>query len=326
MTTNATSPFKLSIDKISILANAFGPDEINDACSRLIAIADSAPHRVKLKSSNRYRLQATFQIGGSGTLFIQVGPRFSGIRDYRIEFNPSKLDQDGLDEVQAIVEEITHIPFRDFVASGKVTRIDVALDLPTLTLEDVVIRSKGQKSFGAFTDGKGILKNAYLGDPKANRSSCYTKKTKGQRPFLRIERQLKPGCPGSGVTLLPNPFEKIDMVSTSTIEPYLDQIGPKYFFDRVRLRGIGRVLEEFPAKERKVILAALKDPTKTMLPPMDLIWQRWPYVVLESLGGGEQHNPKAGHAAWPQGTHCPTIRQKLNPRNQITPGVIVMGN
>lgn len=291
MSINATSPFKITIDKLSITKSDFGADHARIACNRLIEMAEHNPLKLRLKAGHRHHLQGELKITGSNSpLLIQAGARHSGISDYRIELNPSKLATVGLEEVREFLDNITFIGFQEFFNAGKVTRIDVALDLPGLTLEDVTIRSKGQRKHGLFSGAGGKLETIYLGSPRANGSVAYVREDDDGDNELRIERRLKPNCLGSDLRFLPNPFHKIELVSTASIVCHLTGMIPQQFFDSVRLRGVRAVLKTLPRKQRQAILTTLSDPSKSLLPPMNLIWQRWHSLLWESLQIGGSYD------------------------------------
>jgi hypothetical protein len=170
-------------------------------------------------------------------------------------------------------------------ANGKVTRIDIALDLPGLSLDKVVVRSLGQRKHGVYTDGKGRLETIYLGSTKANRTAVYTK-IKKDIEFLRVERRMKPNIRGHQLVRLSNPFDKVQMISTDSLSPHLDGMVPRQFFDSVRVRGIGHAIRELSPRQRREIKAALADPQESLLPPMSLVWNVWPHVLNQSGLGG----------------------------------------
>ena len=78
---------------------------------------------------------------------------------------------------------------------AKLTRIDVALDLPGLSLDEVIVRSKGQRKHGVYTSQTSRLETLYLGSVKSNRTVAYTK-VKGAIEFHRIERRMRPNIWG----------------------------------------------------------------------------------------------------------------------------------
>jgi hypothetical protein len=216
---NSNNIFQLSIDKISITTNDTNIEYAYETCDRLRHLAVNRPYMIRIKPGNRHYLQAVIFIEGSTSpLFFQAGARSPKIADYRIEFNPAKMGPDGLEQIRLILDDITDIGFERFVSGGKVTRLDVALDLPKVSLEDVIIRSRGQRKHGVFCGQKG-LESAYQGSQKSN-STCYYSKKHGPKDYrLRLERRLKPNCLGRDMARMPNPFAKVDMVLTSSIKP-----------------------------------------------------------------------------------------------------------
>ena len=202
------------------------------------------------------------------------------------------IGPDGLSFVRKFIDSITGIGANALFANGKVTRIDIALDLPGMSLDEVIVRSKGQRKHGVYTSQTSRLETLYLGSVKSNRTVAYTK-VKGAIEFLRIERRMKPtDIRGHELFGLTNPFDKVQMISTDALLPYLDGMVPRQFFDSVRMRGIGKVIADLPPGQRRKIKAALADPEESLLPSMPLVWSVWPHV-LKQCGLGALCDQKA---------------------------------
>ena len=168
--------FILSIDKISLTCNETNPSHVEETCHRLFEAANAPFSGIQIKPNRRYRLQCEIPIPNSTSSFlIQAGPRFPGIADYRFEFNPTKIGPDGLSYIRKFIDSVTGIGTNALFANGKVTRIDIALDLPGLSLDEVIVRSKGQRKHGVYTSQTSRLETLYLGSVKSNRTVAYTK-------------------------------------------------------------------------------------------------------------------------------------------------------
>lgn len=282
MQTDLEQTFGLSIDKISLTCNDTQQSRVQDTCHRLLEAANSGFSGLQVKSSRWHHIQCAMPIPNSnGTLLFQAGSRLPGISDYRFEFNPSIIGPEGLNYANSFIDSMTDFGANALFAIGKVTRVDIALDLPGLSLDEVAVRSLGQRKHAVYTGHKSRLETVYLGSSKANRTVVYTK-FNDETEFLRVERRMKPNIRGQDLPQLPNPFDKVQMISTDSLLPYLEGMIPRQFFDSVRMRGIGHVIAELPPGQRRAIKTVLSDSDQSLLPSMQLVWNVWPHVLNQS--------------------------------------------
>lgn len=182
------------------------------------------------------------------------------------------------------------------------TRVDHALDIPGLSVDAILARSRGARAHGIYSNPRGTPETQYLGKTKSNQSVVYTKNT-DDGPMLRTERRTHPGCHGSELQFLPNPFRVIQMVHTDSLRPLLTGMIPDQFFDSVRVRGFTHVLATLPPAQRRAIKAVLRDPAKSLLPSMDEVWRTWPDVLKSSgLGFLVDDSVEAGGSVSKAGT------------------------
>jgi hypothetical protein len=279
-------PWNLSIDKISLVRYDPSPAHVIENCDRLIEAVEAGRFPgAMLKSGRRHRIQLAIPILNngllSGRLLIQAGPRFTGLCDYRYEFNPATLGIAGVNHVIAILDSVFAEGGHRLLRNSIVTRIDLALDLHGLSVDKVIVRSSRQRTHGIFSDQHGIPKTIYLGKPKSNQTSVYNRNN-DDGPSMRTERRVKPGCRGSQVAFLPDPFRVVQMVHTDSLRPLLDGMIPDQFFDSVRVRGFTHVLATIPPAQRRAIKAALKDPEQSRLPSTEEVWRSWPRLLTDS--------------------------------------------
>jgi hypothetical protein len=271
--------FSLSIDKISFTCNDTNPLLVIKACDRLTDTANGFFSGLQVKSSRWHRVQCALPIPNSSSSFlIQAGPRLPGISDYRFEFNPSVIGPLGIEYARSFINSMIDIGFDTLLADGKVTRMDAALDLVGISLDDVIVRSKKQRVHGVYTNQHSQLETVYLGSAKSNRTVVYNK-VKGDFRVLRVERRMKPSVKGHQLVHFTNPFDKVDLISTDSLLPHLDGMVPEQFFDRVRMRGIRNAISGLLPRQRRAIRRTLVDPEESLLPPMPLIWNAWPNVL-----------------------------------------------
>jgi hypothetical protein len=282
MLTDLDQPFSLSIDKISLTCNDPNPDQVEKTCHRLAEAANTGTNGIKIRSSRWHRFECALPIPDrAGTFLIQAGPRYPGFSDYRFEFNPSVIGATAIAYASSVIGSLTDTAASTLFANGKVTRLDIALDLPGLSLDDVVVRSLGQRKHAVYTDGKGRLETIYLGSGKGSRTVVY-KKISGDFEFLRVERRMRPNILGYELERFPNPFDRVQMISTKSLEPHLGGMIPQQFFDTVRMRGLGHAIAGMPPHQRRAVKGALADPAESLLPSMPLVWKCWSDVLKES--------------------------------------------
>jgi hypothetical protein len=161
----------------------------------------------------------------------------------------------------------------------------------------VIVRSKGQRKHGVYSDQKGRPETQYLGGSRSNQTAAYTKRRKNSEDYsLRIERRRKPRCHGYQLAGLPDPFEKIQLIHTHSLLTYLDGLNAEHFFDSIRVRGFTHVLAKLPAPQRRAIKSVLNDAGQSLLPSTSQLWLGWPQV-LDDSGLGFLIADVAGHAS-----------------------------
>ncbi|MBR0925721.1 hypothetical protein JQ561_03810 [Bradyrhizobium diazoefficiens] len=286
--------FSLCIDKISFTCNDANQQAVIRTCDRLGAIANSGISQFQLRSGKRHFCQGSFGLNARNQLLVQAGARHSGISDYRFEFNPSSLVSSGIDEIREFIEGNWETPIDHLFGNGRVTRIDLALDIEGVSLEEAVVRSSKSRKHSVYTNANGDIETVYLGSGKKNRTVVYSKEKEGK--YLRIERRLRPLCNGRDLVHLPNPFQKVQIIATSSLLPHVQGMVPQQFFDSIRLRGLTHAIRDFPASFQKSIRLAFADPANSLMPPMDVLWDAWPRE-LEGSGLGSFLRPTPAQQA-----------------------------
>jgi len=172
----------------------------------------------------------------------------------------------------------------------------VVLDIAGLTPEDVIVRSKGQRKHGCYSDQHGRIETTYLGTPKSNRTVAYDKSSKATGKLLRIERRMKPLCRGHELLALPDPFQKVQLIPLDPLRSIVEGHVPvpDYLFDSIRLRGVRRALSALGPSLCRKLIAEINDLDRSSL--LSIGWQDWP-EVLRSSGlpvVGERRSPHGG--------------------------------
>lgn len=231
--------------------------------------------------TSRYAVQAAVPIAtGSGIerCTIQLGAWEARTNAYRIECNPPKLGSQGLEEFDTLLLSIAGVGFGEFVATGKVTRADVAVDFPDILVDDVVVRSWHARKHGIYSSQLGIPETVYVGKDNI---VVYDKgaQAKDGVTRLRVERRLKPLCLGRDLPNIANPFEKMRVIPTSVLKPFVPEPS-EAIFDSMRVRGIHRVIAKLPPQDRARVKRVAEDEANNLLPAS--LWDAWPTCLVQA--------------------------------------------
>ena len=208
----------------------------------------------------------------------------------RLEFNPSKLGYEGLKSLHVILGTMTPNGWKHFIKHGKISRLDIAVDLVGVRLSKLkMLPPSGQQS-QAWWGSAGKLETYQWGKPKGSHTQLYNKTLEQKKKrgvelpgpqITRIERRLKNGvCKTlSALEALPNPFDGI--VLTTSL-PQAPEQGPAYvwplFCDSVAQRGLDQAVKLLP-KEKKT---AYRQQFQKAAPPWwdpEAIWAKWPEAL-----------------------------------------------
>lgn len=231
--------------------------------------------------TSRYAIQAAVPIATSSGLqrcTIQLRAWEARTNAYRIECNPEKLGPQGREELDTLLLSIAGVNFREFVATGKVTRVDIAVDFPDILVDDVVVRSWHARKHGIYSSQLGIPETVYVGKDNI---VVYDKGAQAKDGFtrLRVERRLKPMCLGRDLPNIANPFEKLRVIPTSVLKPIVPAPA-EAIFDSMRVRGIHRVIAKLPLQDRARVKRVAEDEANNLLPAS--LWDAWPTCLVEA--------------------------------------------
>lgn len=254
----------------------------------------------KASKANRYKTRAILTHPMTGReILIEVDPKAAkaNVPFVRLEFNPDKLGPEGVSFVQQQLEAIFlgNHPWQAIATSGKVTRIDLALDLLNIPIDQLVVSStKGGKSH-CYYSAAGALETAYL-EIKGKKAGPKVVYDKAQQladakrnpkfegvPHTRIEVHVKTQRSIAKLGTLPNPFVGLDVSYPAFVgKPSGQEHHWNHFLDSVRYRGRDGALALIPdAATRNAYADALDAAQKAFWRPAKL-WERWPAVLAAS--------------------------------------------
>jgi hypothetical protein len=279
---------RLSIDKISITARDPDSERVKYVCRKLQELGETdLLDRYKIKPGRWRHIECSVPVPISNSnsgdhVRFEVGARHEAQPDYRFEYNPAKIAPTGITEFLMFMKSNTGIDLDNIISNGIVTRIDLALDLYDLSLETIIVRSRGAQKVGLYSDRYGNPEWVALGSPRSNRTIGYSKVHDGGRGSVRLERRMKPRCVVHQLTALCDPFTKAQLIATESFLPFLDGIVPEHFFDSIRIRGLSPVINKLPPGPRRAIKEMLRDPAVSVIPSTEEIWKGWPQLLEDS--------------------------------------------
>lgn len=209
---------------------------------------------------------------------------------FRVEFSPVDLGPQGLGEFHGQLISLVPDGWGYFVEHGRVTMIEVTVDLPNISVGQFhLVPQQGPSSMVWKVNGQ--LETLVLGKAKGNQTKVYDRGKKrlalGQTwtasPTTRVERRLRLNVPLGELGMLSNPFASMQMVAIPT-EPPPGEIKSAYvwtlFLDSVSVRGLSTALKLLPKGKRTMYRQWLLAHPTSWWKPAD-IWSKWPAVLAD---------------------------------------------
>lgn len=279
---------KIILDRLTVCFN--GPAEIDPSyiCGVLLNDKQQVPG-IKITSNARYKVRASIPVPfikhtkNAHPIFLEVGPHHKSLPACRLDFNPAKLSPEGIDDLIALLDTSMHATATEFFSNGRITRADIAVDLPGLTLDDVIVLASSKKKHGVYSDRFGCPETTYLGTPRSKRIVAYTKHG-ADGAAVRLEVRCKPKCSGSELVELKNPYKNVLLLPADVLNELKLGFPGRILADSIRVRGLKHALSPFPPDQRKLITALLKA-KQSLLPDADQLWSGWKTaLILSGLG------------------------------------------
>ena len=280
------------IDKISIVVTFLEADASDVYKAFWTAIDDkSLFNDTGAKAKGGYKIAKLLNLKSTpARVLFQLKYEDKKAVKCRLEFNPRKLGEKGLDELRAVLATLMDGGWEYVIKHGRITRIDIAVDIPNTRPENyAILPQQGLTTHKWAVSGK--LETFVLGTKKGNQTLLYNKKAKRLsqkqkwlgKAAVRIERRLRHPTPYklSSLHKLPNPFKAaklLKMPGPPALEkkPYMWSL----FTDSVSVRGLTAALALLPAERRTAYRKHLELCEHELWAP-DQIWAKWPACLAE---------------------------------------------
>lgn len=242
------------------------------------------------KEKTKYGYGAKIVLSGKGIAVIQAGLKDKP-SSVRLEFNPSEIGTLGISYLNKLINNLSNKAFDliDMAGYGKVTRLDVAVDIIGCSFRDLLFEFSGNgKSQWHFAED-GMPETIYFGKTKVkgpSSTSAYNKRQElkdhgsdqkyGGVAHGRVERRMFPQRAFITLDNLKNPFLEIApfpirIPAPKNVPDYVWRL----FLETMRVRGRGYALSLMPEFMRHDLEDAINHAEKDFWRPSTL-WQHWP--------------------------------------------------
>ncbi|WP_374846248.1 hypothetical protein [Brucella ciceri] len=287
------------IDKISIVVT---PDksrghmmyqELFTTLDQKTEFLDASKPKGGYQLAKRLVLQSVDQLKRYPLIQFRYLKDHKLIERFRLEFVPVDLGSNGMEELHIVMGGLIEDGW-DYVRKyGKVTRIDISIDIPNVSMESFLLLSHQSVSSRTWSmDGR--LETIVHGKKKGNQTIVYDRgakrKAHGQsaegKQGTRVERRLikLPMVTVAGLVQLENPFAKLALLEKlPTIPPAsaksASQKGQwQMFCDSVQVRQLSNALTLLSAEKRAEYRKHIKQNSAPWWDP-DAMWGKWSSVL-----------------------------------------------
>src|SRR5689334_2819171 len=137
LTLPKVSDTKIIIDRLTVCFKYPNQEAVKGTCGQLLndKYVQNIPG-IQINKNGRYmvsvKIPLPFMSEGvhKHPVYFEAGPLLPKLPSYRLDFNPSKLSPAGMDDLMVLIDSIMHPDPKEFFSDGRVTRIDIAVDLP----------------------------------------------------------------------------------------------------------------------------------------------------------------------------------------------------
>jgi hypothetical protein len=292
--TTATNTTEIvSLDRLTICFNEPNAESVQKSAGLLLDdhYVKAIPG-MKVTKNQRYHVSCSIPFptetnGPRHTLCFEAGPRHPGQASFRLDFNPSKFVPDAIFEFFGFLNNVIDADDLNFFRDGRITRCDVALDMPGLHVPDTIVWGRRFQKHAVYSDRRGNPETVYLGTPRSRRIVIYDKPNEdGHGTHLRLETRLKPRILGRELAQLPNPFAGLKLYPATFPDAAALGIPSQYIADSMRIGGVKRAGKPLD-KSQRIALEKARAAASSLIPNLDTLWAAWP-EVLKGYGLGKQ--------------------------------------
>ncbi|WP_273726094.1 hypothetical protein [Brucella gallinifaecis] len=215
------------------------------------------------------------------------------IERFRLEFVPVDLGTEGMEELHMVLGGLIEDGWDYVRKHGKVTRIDVTIDIPQIPMESFLLLSSQGISSRTWSMS-GSLQTIIFGKKTGNQTIVYDRgaKRKAQKQSaegkqgVRVERRLSklPSLKVAELKKLENPFAKLTLLEKLPSNPPSSATSPsqigqwQMFCDSVQIRQLSNALTLLSEEKRAVFRKHIKNHAAPWW-DAEAIWSNWDHVL-----------------------------------------------
>lgn len=290
------------IDKISITAPVAGKETREKIQHSLVTMAGD-PDEPQFEFASVAKTNYAHAInctppGANDKILIQVEPKKKTMTSFlRFEFNPSKIGAKALAKFKELFFELSYTEFSwaDVFKLGRVTRLDVAIDMINAPTSDLLIISHVPGKSHVYFGLGGNVETSYVGLKKPVKASDQKVYNKLQE---EIDKKIEPGYGGvfntrveitlnvanqklSNLEGIKNLLKRVTVIHPGEPPEDEDPLLWTLYLDSCRLRGIDNATALIPKAIGKNFQAQLEKAGKQTWQP-EKIWSRWAKALEET--------------------------------------------
>lgn len=304
----ASSPNSLSlqfpvpfIDKISIIVCP-DKDRGHAMYQEVFADINQKDYFVdaqKPKGGYQFAKRIVLQTAEKNKYFPLIQFRYSKeqklIERFRLEFVPVDLGPEGMEELHMVLGGLIEDGWDYVRKHGKVTRVDVSIDIPNVSMENFLLLSHQGISSRTWSMG-GQLQTIVYGKNTGNQTIVYDRGVKRKalkqsnegKQGTRLERRLVklPELTVAKLSNLPNPFAKLVLLEKLPAHPppsaksHPQKGNWQMFCDSVQVRQLSNALALLSEEKRTEYRKHIKQ-NATSWWDVDAMWSSWESVLKE---------------------------------------------
>ncbi|MEK7994574.1 MAG: hypothetical protein AAB403_12290 [Planctomycetota bacterium] len=243
---------------------------------------------------NRYKYAARFHLldeGSNGVqspwmtdyVMFQAAP-FNGEGGFlRMEWNPARFSETQRDGLFKMLDMHFDLP-PPRVDEAKITRADIAIDLPGVWIGDYVFE-RAKSPIRTFVLHQGEPQTLYLGKQFHGQCRVYDKSAQQgdtTKELTRVEVCASPNRTAAQLHTLLNPFKSIRVTELAKIDLGIGEPHMRALRRAIRAEGMAGPLNDFPSLATLKHKAAIFAASAAVWDPLAL-WKTWPAAIAAAF-------------------------------------------
>ena len=248
--------------------------------------------------SQKYDRAYALKVAPGRTVLVQCAPLTSANSLLRFEFNPNGIGPEAVKAFRESIPLLTagHFDYQALATQGRVTRLDIAVDLVNIDIEDVLIATPKPGVTNSYFGLSGKAETKYLNvNKKGSRMYVYDRRALlaklnaeglgepsefGNAKYTRVEVRTEVGTSITAMADMSNRLLRIDLFDIEAADPPEQSHHWRLFQDSCRYRGLAGALALLPEGVRSAYELVIKS-VEPLWRATEL-WGHWPAALKAS--------------------------------------------